>query len=196
MTAPILSRALQALAGLLAAPAPRTEARTGPARRRGVPERRIDFRFGLTGRRWGSEGPAVLMVHGRGPLPASLRALVAPLTAAGRQVIALDAPASSGAVDELSQRVELAMAIDEAAVEIPRLEALVGHGAGAAAASVALARGLPVRRAVLMAPPAGVEVPAAVPAMVVRGEPRTVVEQEVRDFLSGRPARRGRLTLN
>jgi alpha-beta hydrolase superfamily lysophospholipase len=195
MTAPVLTRALQALAGLLAMPAP-GEARSGRARDPGVPERRVAFRFGLTGRRWGSEGPAVLMVHGRGPLPAALRALVAPLAAAGRQVIALDAPASSGAVDELSRSVELAMAIDEAAVEIPRLEALVGYGAGAAAASVALARGLPVRRAVLLAPPAGVEVPAAVPAMVVRGGPRAVVEREVREFLSGRPAVRGRPTLN
>ncbi len=52
--------------------------------------RTVAFRFGLTGRRWGESGPAVLMLHAAGGMPWILAQLIEPLVAAGRQVIALD----------------------------------------------------------------------------------------------------------
>src|SRR5437879_13300304 len=51
----------------------------------------ITFRFGLSGLRWGEEGPAVLMMHGWEGSPTQFRHFIEPLLAAGRQVIALDA---------------------------------------------------------------------------------------------------------
>jgi len=109
----------------------------------------ITFRFGLTGRRWGDWGPIVLLLHGRDDEPASFGALVAPLLAAGRQVIVLDDP-SQEPFDETSRVSEFAAAIGEAAVEIRELESVVGHGRGAAAAAQALDQGLDAQRAVLI----------------------------------------------
>ena len=110
----------------------------------------IAFRFGLTGRRWGDEGPVVLLVHGRDAAPRGFADLVAGLVAAGRHVIALDDPTESGAA-EPARVTELAAAIVEAAVELRALESIVAHGRGAAAAAQALAQGLDAERAVLLA---------------------------------------------
>jgi hypothetical protein len=105
--------------------------------------RRIAFRFGLTGLRWGDEGPAVLLLRGRDDAPAILAQLIGPLVASGRQVIALDDPSDAAAPDE-ARTLELACAIAEAAVEIRELETIVGHGLGAAAAAQAPASELRV----------------------------------------------------
>jgi len=119
-----------------------------------APARGITFRFGLTGRRWGDWGPIVLLLHGREDEPRSFGALIEPLLAAGRQVIALDDPtvgAPSGATPDEAGRVsEFAAAIGEAAVEMPDLESVVGHGRGAAAAAQALDQGLGAERVVLL----------------------------------------------
>lgn len=118
---------------------------------------RITFRFGLSGLRWGRSGPVVLMLHGWEGGPGQFGALVAPLRAAGRQVIALDAPAHGHSEGEEATLMEFAFALQEAAAEIRNLEAVVGHSLGAAAAAIALSRGLPAQRAVLVAAPASIE---------------------------------------
>lgn len=112
--------------------------------------RRVAFRFGLTGRRWGAIGPTVLLLHAGDSMPWMLAQLIEPLLEAGRQVIALDDPtdATAGEADRVG---EYASAAQEAAVELRDLESVVGHGLGAAAAAQALAQGLPVERPVLLA---------------------------------------------
>ena len=112
--------------------------------------RPIAFRFGLRGRRWGDAGPTVLVLHGGGTMPWIVAQLIEPLVAAGRQVIALDDPtdASSGEAERVS---EDAAAVSEAAVELRQLDAVVGHGLGAAAAAQALSGSLAPERSVLLA---------------------------------------------
>lgn len=112
--------------------------------------RRVAFRFGLTGRRWGDTGPAVLMLHAGTTTPWTLAQLIPTLVAAGRQVIALDDP-TDAAADEADRIGEYASAALEAAVELRALESVVGLGLGAAAAAQALTQGLPVERPVLLA---------------------------------------------
>lgn len=109
--------------------------------------RPVTFRFGLTGRRWGEQGPVVLLLDDRDAAP-RVADLIEPLLASGRQVIALDDPSEASAAR--SARVsEFAAAVEEAAIEIHGLEAVVGHGLGSAAAARALELGLQVERALL-----------------------------------------------
>lgn len=110
---------------------------------------RVTFRFGLTGRRWGEPGRIALLLHGRDDEPTSFSALVKPLLAAGRQVIALDDPTAEP-LNEAERVGEFAAAILEAAVELRELEFVVGHGRGAAAAAQAFSQGLGAQRAVLL----------------------------------------------
>lgn len=115
--------------------------------------RRITFRFGLSGLRWGESGPVVLMMHGRRGRPTQFRYFAEPLLASGRQIVALDVPDERGAGDDAALS-EFAAALGEAAVELRELETVLGHGLGAAAAALALSQGLPAERAVLIATPA------------------------------------------
>lgn len=110
--------------------------------------RSVAFRFGLTGRRWGADGPVVLLVRGREEAPALFAQIVTPLVASGRQVVELDDP-TTGTPDE-SRVAELAAAIGEAAVELRGLEAIAAHGLGAAATAQALTQGLAPERVVLL----------------------------------------------
>lgn len=119
--------------------------------------RRVTFRFGLSGLRWGEDGPVVLMMHGWEGRPTQFRHFIQPLLASGRQVIALDGPAHGESPGEESTLMGFALAIAEAAVEIRGLETVVGHSMGAAATVIALSQGLPAERAVLLAPPSAIE---------------------------------------
>jgi pimeloyl-ACP methyl ester carboxylesterase len=120
--------------------------------------RRITFRFGLSGLRWGEEGrPAVLLMHGWEGRPTQFANFVAPLVARGRQVIALDAPAHGESAGSEATLMEFAMAMLEAAVELRELEAVVGHSMGAVATAIALTQGLPAERAVLLAAASSIE---------------------------------------
>ena len=99
--------------------------------------RRISFRFGLTGRRWGEQGPIALLLHGRETAPEALAPLIEPLVAAGQQVIALDDP-TDPAADQAARANGFAYAIAEAAVEIRWHELVIADALGAAAAAKAL----------------------------------------------------------
>jgi pimeloyl-ACP methyl ester carboxylesterase len=115
---------------------------------------RITFRFGNGGLRWGSEGPIVLLQHGWQGRPTQFRHLIAPLLAAGRQVIALDAPAHGRSPGHEAHPVAFAEAMLEAAVELRDIETVIGHSMGGSAALIALDRGLPASRAVVIGAPA------------------------------------------
>lgn len=115
---------------------------------------RITFRFGLSGLRWGPrDAPVVLMLHGWEGRGSQFRHLIEPLVAAGKQVIALDAPAHGQSPGQEANPVVFAHAALEAAAEIRDLEAVVGHSMGAAALAYALTQGLYAERAVLIAGP-------------------------------------------
>jgi hypothetical protein len=110
---------------------------------------RVTFRFGLTGQRWGVIGPVVLLLQAQEAPAARFEQMIEPIVASGRQVIALDDPTTVS--DAKAARVaEYALAISEAAVEMPQLEAVVGAGLGSAAAARALEDGLHVEHALLL----------------------------------------------
>ncbi len=119
--------------------------------------RRVSFRFGLSGLRWGQDGPVSLMLHGWAGRPTQFAALIEPLVSAGRQVIALDAPGHGSSAGDRGTLMEFVMALHEVAIEIQQLESVVGHSMGGAAVALALADGLPADRAVLFAPPSSFE---------------------------------------
>lgn len=130
--------------------------------------RRIGFRFGLTGRRWGDAGPVVLLLHAGDSTPRLLAQLIEPLVAAGRQVIALDDP-TEAETDPAVRAAEYAAAATEASVEIRDLESVVGYGLGTAAAAQALTQGLPAERSVLLAADARPDVDEIVDSLLDRG---------------------------
>lgn len=114
----------------------------------------ITFRFGLSGLRWGDRGPVVLAMHGWSGRPTQFAAFVEPLLAAGRQVIALDAPAHGRSPGSEAHVFSFVEALLEAGAEIRGLESVVGHSMGGAAALYAAHLGLPVRRVVTIGAPA------------------------------------------
>jgi pimeloyl-ACP methyl ester carboxylesterase len=104
---------------------------------------------------WGS-GPRVLLVHGWGGHAGRLCAFVPALLDSGFGVTAFDAPGhgeSQGRLCSLPDFVEAIRAVASAW----RPAALVGHSMGAAASALAVASGLPVKTAVLIATPADPE---------------------------------------
>ncbi len=115
---------------------------------------RIHFRFGLSGLRWGKAGdPVVLMLHGWEGRPSQFGRFVAPLLAAGRQVIALEGPAHGQSPGDEANVISFAYALMEVVPEIEHLEAVVGHSMGAGAVVYALGQGLNVERVVLLGGP-------------------------------------------
>lgn len=116
----------------------------------------------LDGRRlavwkWG-EGPSALLVHGWGSRAARLVSFVAPLTDAGFSVIAFDAPGHGASAGRLSSLPQFMAAVRAIGDRFGPVEALVAHSMGGAASTLAAHRGLPIRRAVFLAPssdPAG-----------------------------------------
>ena len=108
---------------------------------------------------WGwksREAPAVLLAHGWGGHAAQMRAFVFALLAAGYRVIGFDQPAHGLSEGRLTSLVDFADVLAAVAAKHGPVHAVIAHSLGAAAAGVALARGLPVRNAVLVSPPADV----------------------------------------
>lgn len=114
----------------------------------------LTFRFGLTGLRWGGEGPVVLMMHGWSGRPSQFAHFIGPLLAAGRQVVALSAPAHGRSPGREAHPVAFTEALLEAGAELRDIESVVGHSMGGAAAVLAVHRGLPARRVVTLGSPA------------------------------------------
>lgn len=159
-----LMRRFNAVAGRVAPAIPARLARNLMLRPRGARRagdvagaERVWFRFGLSGLRWGRAGPVTLMLHGWEGGAAQFAPLAQALVAAGRQAIALDAPAHGRSPGREATLMEFAIALEEVAAEIRGLESVVGHSLGGAAVAVALDRGLTVERAALVAAPSSIE---------------------------------------
>jgi pimeloyl-ACP methyl ester carboxylesterase len=116
----------------------------------------------VAGEVWGGrpadgDPPVVYLVHGWGGWRWQLDGFVAPLIEAGFRVVAFDAP-SHGASDPgpsgpgRSTILELADALAAVVADMGPAHAVVAHSLGATAAAFALRGGLPVERAVFLAP--------------------------------------------
>ena len=107
---------------------------------------------------WGArsrEAPAVLLAHGWGGNAAQMRGFVFPLLAAGYRVVAFDQPAHGVSEGKLSGLPDFAEVLAEVAWQAGErqgaIQGVVAHSMGGAATALAIARGLPVRRAVIIA---------------------------------------------
>lgn len=154
---PVLERVAPSLAGwwadrLFFAPprtglSPRLHAHLAAARRFEVP-----FGTGtLPAWRWGG-GPTALLVHGWGSRGGHLAGLVPALVEAGFSAVAFDAPAHGDAPGRRTSIPEIAGAVQAVAMAAGPVHGIVAHSAGAAAAALALHRGLAAERAVFLAP--------------------------------------------
>jgi pimeloyl-ACP methyl ester carboxylesterase len=101
--------------------------------------------------RWGSrDAPAVLLAHGWGGNAAQMRAFVFPLLSAGYRVIAYDQPAHGVSEGRLTGLPDFADVLAEVAWHHGEVEGVIAHSLGAAAATLAISRGLRVGRVVLI----------------------------------------------
>jgi pimeloyl-ACP methyl ester carboxylesterase len=126
---------------------------------------------------WGY-GPPVYLVHGWGGWRGQLGAFVEPIVAAGRRVVAFDAPShgdsSPGAWGpRRSTAVELAAALTAVVDAHGEPAGFVGHSLGAATTALAIADGLPAAPLALVAPVPDVIGASAVLARTLGYGPRT-----------------------
>lgn len=109
---------------------------------------------------WG-DGEPVYLVHGWGGWRGQLGAFVDPLVAAGRRVVAHDAPSHGDSAPgrlgpHRSTAVELVEALTAVAAEHGAPHGVVAHSLGCTVAAMAAEDGLPVGRLALVAPSAAV----------------------------------------
>jgi pimeloyl-ACP methyl ester carboxylesterase len=104
--------------------------------------------------RWGPlDAPAVLLVHGWGGYAAQMRGFVPRLLAEGFRVIAYDQPAHGLSEGKLTGLPDFAGALAAVSASHGNVKHAVSHSLGGPALSIALSRGLPLERAVLISPP-------------------------------------------
>ncbi len=121
-------------------------------------ERGNPFSVWVEGRRvacwsWGPfDAPNVYLVHGWGSRGARLTAYVRPLVAAGFRVIAFDGIGHGASDGQLSSAPELARTLTALVDTAGPAQAVVAHSLGAAVTTLAMEWGLPVARAVFLAP--------------------------------------------
>jgi pimeloyl-ACP methyl ester carboxylesterase len=115
----------------------------------------VDYRGrSLATWRWGQQdAPAVLLAHGWGGHAAQMRAFVQPLLSAGFRVIAYDQPAHGLSEGRLTGLPDFAGAIGAVAAWHGNVRHVIAHSLGGVAAALALSKGLPIERAVLISPP-------------------------------------------
>jgi pimeloyl-ACP methyl ester carboxylesterase len=102
---------------------------------------------------WGS-GPAVYLVHGWGGRGGQLAAFGPALVRAGHRVVTFDAPGHGASPGRHSSLLDFARGLREVVSVFGPAHAVIAHSLGGAATAVALGRGLPIGRAVFIAPPA------------------------------------------
>lgn len=104
---------------------------------------------------WG-DGPVVVLVHGWGGRAGRFSSLAGALVAAGFRVVLFDAPAHGASMGQQASLPQFARALREVGAAVGPIYGLVGHSLGGAAVSLAMRKGLPTERAVLLAAPADV----------------------------------------
>jgi pimeloyl-ACP methyl ester carboxylesterase len=103
-------------------------------------------------------GPVALLVHGWGGHAGQLRALADSLAQQGLRPVLVEMPAHGRSAGATSNLPQFARAIDYVVGRLQQdghaVRVLAAHSLGANAAAFAAARGLPIERLVLLAPPA------------------------------------------
>ncbi len=99
-------------------------------------------------------GPTVLAVHGWGGASTDLAVMAGRLAAAGRRVVAVDLPAHGASPGQRTDLFEFARAVAALGERAGPLDGVVAHSLGSVATLLAVADGLDVPRAALVAPPA------------------------------------------
>ncbi|GLH74685.1 hypothetical protein GETHLI_31870 [Geothrix limicola] len=123
------------------------------ARRRGRPFHFLSKGLRLRGHAWG-EGPAILCLHGWEGRGTQFHAFIEPLTQAGFSLLAFDQPGHGGSEGRRSGPLDWAQAIQDLVHQVGPIHGLIAHSLGAAGAAIAMDHGVPVPRAVFLAPPA------------------------------------------
>ncbi|HUR88930.1 MAG TPA: alpha/beta fold hydrolase [Ramlibacter sp.] len=102
--------------------------------------------------------PVVLLLHGWGGHAGQMLAVAEAVAAHGLRPVLVEMPGHGASGGRTSTLPQFARAIEYVAARLKQqgfdLRALVAHSLGASAAAFAAARGLPVQRLVLLAPPA------------------------------------------
>lgn len=118
----------------------------------------ITLKTGLKAHAWGDRrAPIVLLVHGWAGRGTQLGHLIAPLTQAGYQVIALDGPAHGDSPGTRTNINFFANALVDVGMELGYLHGVVAHSFGAGATVIALDRGLKATRVVCVASPSNMQ---------------------------------------
>ena len=156
-------RTLQTLAPPLAARAAGSLFRLSPRHRGSSAERETlatgrpgsirDGKLRIATWSWG-EGPAVLLVHGWGSRGGRLGSFVPPLLNAGYSVMTFDAPGHGESPGRLSSLPQFIASIEALSEKAGKLHGIVAHSMGCSASAVAMRKGLPLERAVFLAPSA------------------------------------------
>jgi pimeloyl-ACP methyl ester carboxylesterase len=102
---------------------------------------------------WG-RGPAVYLLHGWGGRASQWSSFVEPLTRAGLTAVAFDAPGHGASPAKRTSIPHFSAALAAVVDSVGPARAVVGHSMGGVAAALALARGLPAERMVLLGSPA------------------------------------------
>jgi pimeloyl-ACP methyl ester carboxylesterase len=106
---------------------------------------------------WEASGPTVLLVHGWAGAGSDLQDVAASLREAGYRVVAFDAPGHGRSTGRRVTLPIFADALEAVARSQPELRAIVAHSFGGVGTVVALSRGLPCGRVVLLASPSEME---------------------------------------
>lgn len=99
------------------------------------------------------DAPQLLMTHGWGGWGLQMAPLAEALSAAGWAVVVIDQPAHGRSAAWSSTLPQFVRALGYAAARLGRVEAMVGHSMGGAAACIAAANGLALRKLALVSAP-------------------------------------------
>jgi len=105
---------------------------------------------------WG-KGPVVLFIHGWSGRGSQVAAFVEPLTAAGFQVIAVDAPGHGETPGNSTNILECAAVLQAVSARFGPVHAALTHSFGGMVAAYAMNHGMSVKRVVCVSAPARVE---------------------------------------
>jgi pimeloyl-ACP methyl ester carboxylesterase len=153
---------------------PRETLRNDELLGRGTP---VVLTCGLAATAWGT-GPTVLMAHGWESRRTHWSAFIGPLVDAGFQAVAVDAPAHGESPGQRTHALEYGLMLVQTGRQLGPLAGIVGHSFGAAAAAIAIHRGLAAVRAVLISGPASLD---SVLRRWARGH--RIAEEAIPDFL-------------
>jgi pimeloyl-ACP methyl ester carboxylesterase len=90
---------------------------------------------------WGSNGPAILLMHGWGGARAQMTGFVDPLLFAGYRVVAYDQPAHGDSTGTMTNLLEIAPSMDLIARREGNFYAVIAHSFGSLITSYALVKG-------------------------------------------------------